>query len=188
MIEELHVVPLMPFDEAAVWATPEELKRAMQFGSERRREEYLTWRAVVRQRLGRDVGIGYDKVGAPILRGRKEHISVAHNDDRVAVLFSSERCAVDIERWDRSFERVRSKYLTEVEQQCSSDPDFLAVAWCAKEVLYKFSGQRELDILRDLHILAYDGDSLTAQLKDGEPVELSVLRDEEYLVVYLTAD
>ena len=188
MTEELYVVPLMPFDEAAVWATPEELRQAMSFGSEQRREEYLTWRAVVRQRLGRDVKIGYNKVGAPILPGRSEQISVAHNDDAVAVLFASSRCAVDIERWDRPFDRLKKKYLTPEEEQLSSDERFPAIAWCAKEVLYKFAGHREIDIHRDLRILSYEGDTVTAQLKNGEPVELSVIRDEEYLVVYLLAD
>jgi phosphopantetheinyl transferase len=169
----------MPFDEAAGWATPEELRQAISFGSEQRREEYLTWRAVVRQRLGRDVKIAYNKVGAPILPGRSEHISVAHNDDAVAVLFASAPCAVDIEQADRDFRRVAERYLSHSEYEIARQYDLFAEMWCAKEALYKYHKKGSVDLVEDLAIVEYQTDSntLVATILGGEPINVAIRRE-----------
>ena len=52
MIPRLLVEPPMGADEAARWTTPEERAEAAAFGSERRRAEFLGWRAIVRRELG----------------------------------------------------------------------------------------------------------------------------------------
>ena len=131
-----------PEGEAAAWATAEERAAAAAFGSERRRREYLTWRALVRRELGRDVHIAYDAVGAPVLENRPEHLSVSHCDGRVAVCLSLRRCAVDIEPVTRNFGRVLSRYMTPEEQALADDPLLPAAVWCAKETLYKYAGRR----------------------------------------------
>ena len=59
MIRKLLVEPPMTAGEAARWTTPEERTEAAAFGSERRRAEFLGWRAIVRRELGADVRIGY---------------------------------------------------------------------------------------------------------------------------------
>lgn len=69
MIRKLLVEPPMTAEEAVRWTTPEERAEAAAFGSERRRTEFLGWRALVRRELGTDVQIGYDAVGAPVLTG-----------------------------------------------------------------------------------------------------------------------
>lgn len=180
----LLVERLLTVEEAAGWTTGEEQRQAASFGSVRRCREYLSWRAVVRRALGREVEIAYNAVGAPVLVGRAEHISVSHGADRVAVVIADHPVGVDIERTDRRFERVRSRYLTPVEEQLSSEPLFLCAVWCAKEALYKLAGDRTCSLRDDLHLLSYTADRLTAQIKNGEPITLSVIRHEEYLVVY----
>lgn len=177
------VEPLMTVEEAAAWTTDEEQREAAAFASVRRSREYLTWRAVVRRRLGREVQIAYNAVGAPCLVGRSEYLSVSHGADRVAVVLADCPVGVDIERPDRRFDRVRSRYLTADEEALSADPLFPAVAWCAKEALYKLAGERRLSLRDDLRLLTYEEDRLTAQLKNGECVALSVIRDEAYLLV-----
>ena len=88
MIPRLLVEPPMGADEAARWTTPEERAEAAAFGSERRRAEFLGWRAIVRRELGMQVRIGYDAAGAPVLTGSDCCISVAHCADRIAVCIS----------------------------------------------------------------------------------------------------
>ena len=61
----LYIRPLMEESEAAAWATSEELCQAATFPLEQRRREFLTWRAVVREVLGREVRIAYNELGAP---------------------------------------------------------------------------------------------------------------------------
>lgn len=177
------VTPLMTVEEAALWCTAEEQRQAASFGSVRRRREYLSWRAVVRRALGREVEITYNAVGAPVLVGREEHISVSHGADRVAVLIADRPCAVDLEGWERPFEQVKSRYLTVEEEALSNDPRFLAVAWCAKESLYKLAGERELSLRDDLRLCTYEGDRLTGQIKGGAPISLRVEQRPDYLLV-----
>ena len=150
-MRRLFVEEPLPFGEATSWATPEECAAAARFAPARARE-YLAWRAIVRREVGRDARIGYNAVGAPVLENYPYLLTVSHGAGRVAVGISERRCAVDIERLDRNFLRILSRYLTPDEQRLSAHPHFPAVAWCAKEVLYKYAGRREADLLRDLRI------------------------------------
>ena len=84
MIPALWTSPPLTAEESARWTTSEERAAAAGFVSERRRAEFLTWRAVVRRELGDDVGIAYDALGAPVLTNRAVHISVAHCAGRIA--------------------------------------------------------------------------------------------------------
>lgn len=137
MIPALWTSPPLTAEESARWTTSEERAAAAGFVSERRRAEFLTWRAVVRRELGDDVGIAYDALGAPVLTNRAVHISVAHCAGRIAVCASPERCAVDIEPATRDFRRAASRYLTPEEEALSDDPLLPGIVWCAKETLYK---------------------------------------------------
>lgn len=176
-----------PEGEAAAWATAEERAAAAAFGSERRRREYLTWRALVRRELGRDVHIAYDAVGAPVLENRPEHLSVSHCDGRVAVCLSLRRCAVDIEPVTRNFGRVLSRYMTPEEQALADDPLLPVAVWCAKETLYKYAGRRELDLLRDLRITEADlaAGCLAGRIAGGAPVAMRLLCRDGYLAIFI---
>ena len=183
----LIIEALWPEGEAAAWATAEERAAAAAFGSERRRREYLTWRALVRRELGRDVHIAYDAVGAPVLENRPEYLSVSHCDGRVAVCLSLRRCAVDIEPVTRNFGRVLSRYMTPEEQALADDPLLPAAVWCAKEALYKYAGRRELDLLRDLRITEADlaAGCLAGRIAGGAPVAMRLLCRDGYLATFI---
>ena len=151
MIKRLCVEAPLPFGEAAGWATAEELAAARTFAPARA-QEYLAWRAVVRRTIGRDACIGYNAAGAPVVTNYPFRIAVSHCPGGLAVGISGERCALDIERIDRRFDRILPRYLTPAEQALSDDPLFPAIAWCAKETLYKYAGRTGCDLLRDLRI------------------------------------
>lgn len=176
-----------PMEHAEAFATPEELASAASFGSERRRCEYLAWRAVVRRELGSDARIAYDDCGAPRIVDHPLHIGVAHCSGYVAVCISEARCAVDIELLSRDFSRAMGRYITAEEQALSSDSRWPGVVWCAKETLYKYSGRRGLDFLCDLQICSADlaKGELTGRIENGEPVGLSVRCTEEYIAVFI---
>lgn len=180
---QLLVRSLMTEAEAAPWATEQELSEAASFGSMQRRREYLTWRAVLRQQLGADLKIAYNEVGAPILPDREEYISVSHTRDRVVVMLSDKRVGVDIERLDRRFGRILSKYLTPREQALSSDNRFHAAAWCAKEAIYKWAGIEGLSF-EEVEIVHYEADRLMARIRGSEAVELRIEQpDDEHILV-----
>jgi phosphopantetheinyl transferase len=101
-------------------------------GLSRRVAERAAWRAIVRQRLGLpdDTAIGYNKNGAPVLSERLGFISVSHTRGWVAVVWSPEPCAIDIELKTRTLsEPAAQRYsITSIED------------WCALEARYKFTG------------------------------------------------
>lgn len=154
----LCVEPLWPEDRAAEAVTDADRMLSGRFASPHRRREFLTWRAVLYRELGRPAAVAYDAVGAPQLPGGEGFVGVSHGREQVALRWSAQgRCAVDIESADRHFERVVPRYLTPGERALGGlFADWLCVAWCAKECLYKLAGERRLDLLRDLHLTAFE--------------------------------
>ncbi len=213
-MKRLIVEPPLAFEKAAEWATDDELTTARGFAPARGRE-YLAWRAIVRREIGRDAAIVYNSAGVPILTNYPLHLSVSHcrrevadcgepagdsgqadDSGRVAVVLSDAPCAVDIECAARNFQRALPRYLSPSEQQLSAHPHFPAIAWCAKETLFKYAASttgRALDLLRDLHIERVqfpDSDStpcgtLVASIQNGEPVVLHFYEKEGFAVVFL---
>ncbi len=211
-MKRLIVEPPLAFEEAAEWATDDELTTARGFAPARGRE-YLAWRAIVRREIGRDAAIAYNSAGAPILTNYPLHLSVSHCRGRVAdcgesadgsgrvdgsghvaVVLSDAPCAVDIECVARDFQRALPRYLSPAEQQLSAHPHFPAIAWCAKETLFKYAASttgQSLDLLRDLHIDKVqfpDNTScgtLIAHMLNGKPVVLHFYEDKGFAVVFL---
>ena len=172
--------------EAAPWVTGEELATAAGFGSAVRRAEFLTWRAAVRRELGHDVRIAYDANGAPCLPGRAERISVSHCPGRVAVVLSEGPCAVDIESETRNFGRVIARYMTPCERRLSESALWPAVAWCAKEALYKYARRPGLDLLHDLRVETVDfaAGTVVGRIGGGEAIRLTLHRADGFITVY----
>lgn len=190
----LYIEPPQTEEETSFWTTDEEVAQAAAFRSERRRREFLTWRAIVRRELGRHTRITYDELGAPSLPDGEAYVAVSHCSGRVAVCLSPNRCAVDIERADRDFSRAAERFLTPDEAALSSDPRWPGLVWCAKETLYKYAGQRNLNLLRDLRI-EHVGSNPDVPLNEWtiegrigheeEPILLSAGCIEDFLVVYI---
>ncbi len=100
-------------------------------GLSRRAMERTAWRAIVRERLGRDTAIAYNENGAPVLSPDCGYIGVSHTRGWVAVIWSPEPCAIDIELRDRKLSSaVTTRY-----------PSIKSIEdWCAFEAEYKFAG------------------------------------------------
>lgn len=183
MTNGLFIEPLMS-EEHALQATTETERRAVALFPAERRREYLTWRAMLRREIG-PAEIVYNAVGAPVVVDRDELcIGVSHGAGRVALCISDAPCAVDIERLDRNFDRISSRYLTPDERALSTDPHFAAVVWCAKETLYKLSGEQGLDLLSDLRITAIGKGWVEGRIKKREPLKLSFHYFDDAVVVW----
>lgn len=161
-------------EEDALQAVTEADRIASASFAPRRRREYLSWRAMVYRELG-PVTIRYTASGAPFLEDRPQVcIGVSHGAGRVALTLSDRPCGVDIECYNRDFERLAPRYLTAAERSLGGDdPHFCAVAWCAKEVFYKLSGRRGLSLTDDLHLTAYGDGWIEGCVGTVEPFRLS---------------
>lgn len=99
-------------------------------GLSRRVAERTAWRAIMRQRLGEDTAIDYNKNGAPVLDQGHGYISVSHTRGWVAVIWSPTPCAIDIELKSRRLpEAAAARYSLDSMED-----------WCALEAAYKFKG------------------------------------------------
>lgn len=186
----------LSLSDAAPWVTPEELAAAAVFPPARQ-SEWLSWRAVVRRELCRELGcapaeiaIGYNVVGAPAVEiplDRRVHAAVSHCKGCVAVGLSDAPCAVDVESLDRRFGRIESRYMTAAERVLSDDPRWPAVVWCAKETLYKYAGRRELNLLSDLLVEPADfaAGRLVGRIRGGEALPLHFLFFAGRVIVFL---
>jgi 4'-phosphopantetheinyl transferase EntD len=174
----------------------EDMAYIASLASPRRRAESAAWRAVVRERLGKDVSIKYNEAGAPIVDGNTKqcHIGVTHTAGFAAVIFSDSRCAIDMESRERDFDRVASRFISPEEAALpkSNHPLFKCALWCAKETLYKSSNRRELDLLEDIKITSTDlpaGKLMGAILSSTgiwQAYNLNMrLYKEKYIIVYI---
>ena len=175
---QVAVVPIGNLAELEHNATAEELQSVEGITALSSRVVRLAWRALLREMLSPTTAeVSYLPSGKPQIRNSQyQHISVSHSRDYVAVALSQDPCGVDVERIDRNFEHVKSRYMTVAESQLSADRRWAAVVWCAKEALYKYAGREGLDFLRDIVILSVQQQgkswSLVAEMLGTENVEL----------------
>lgn len=167
--------------------TAADVASAVRFQNERRRGEHLAWRRVVRRELGRNVTIEYNEVGAPTVDIPNVHISVAHGGGMVAVAIADERVGVDIESKERNFERAKERYMSPEELALSDDELWPAMAWTAKEAMYKLYGHKGVDLRDDLQLLSFDATTrhIVGEL-DGQAralVDISITEDNMVVAV-----
>ncbi len=144
-------------DDSLYHVTARELELADGFGSPKRRAEFLSWRTLLHRQLGKEVEVGYDEVGAPQLLNHPGNIGVSHCEEYVALIYSSRGAvAIDIETLQRNYERVVERYLSARERELSADEDWLAIAWSAKETLYKIANRRPINLLEDIKLLGVE--------------------------------
>ncbi len=127
--------------------------------TEKRRQEWLATRLLLRTLFDKDTPVAYHPNGAPYLPDEARYISISHTDGYVAVLLQSSPFAgIDIERTTDRVLRVRHKFMSH-EEAAALDPahdrEHLLLHWCAKETLFKMIGQEEVDFRRHLHIMPF---------------------------------
>lgn len=168
-------------------AAAEDLAFIAQFGSASRRSEVLAWRTIVRRELGSEVTISHDEYGAPKVDTPDTFISVSHSRDRVAVLFSDDVCAVDIESTERDFRKVASRYLSVEEQALAEQNDLYAEMWSAKEALYKYHVKGGVDFVKDVVVADYDQvrGALRCTIFGGEIIEVKVWREDNLVIAVI---
>ena len=165
--------------------TPDDLRAIEHYRSAKRRSEALAWRALVRRYMPR-IRLSYNALGAPV--ADEGFISVSHTGLFAAVLMAGAPCGVDIESLDRNFSRIAARYISPAEAALaeSSDELFPAVVWCAKEVMYKMSGQDGLDLLEDLKVttLNISAGLATGEIKGTQKVDINFFTVERCLTAF----
>ncbi|MCL1850783.1 MAG: 4'-phosphopantetheinyl transferase superfamily protein [Bacteroidetes bacterium] len=124
---------------------------------QRVRLQKLACRAALAELLGNpEIGITYSENGQPLLK--KHHISFAHTKTTVAVALSNIPTGIDIEELSPRILPLYSRFMSGEEiADCNlNNLQELYYYWCAKEAMYKWFAEKNLDFTEDLKVYKND--------------------------------
>ena len=129
------------------------------FSAEKRKQEWLAVRVLLKEILGEEKEIAYHPSGKPFLKDNSMHISFSHTHGYVAVaLHPSAEVGVDIEQYGHRIQRVASRFIREDEKVSIASGDEiygLLLHWSAKETMFKLMDDQAVDFIDHLHILPF---------------------------------
>lgn len=123
--------------------------------SEKRRQEHLACRVLLKELLGEEALVNYHSNGAPFLPHIPLCISISHTKDYVAVILDEQPTGIDIEYHSNRILKIRSRFMSPDEEagiEPAHEVEHLLVHWCAKETLFKVMGQENVDFREHLHV------------------------------------
>ena len=144
-------------------------KETNKIQSDKRKQEWLAVRLLLKSLSGHETNIGYRDNGAPFLPDSPYHISISHTKGYAAILLSNnQNPGIDIEYRSERAWKLRKKFLSDKEADaffsheygnnlgCIPDhADLATLCWCAKETAFKALQQAEVDFIEHLHILPF---------------------------------
>ncbi|MDR1499945.1 MAG: 4'-phosphopantetheinyl transferase superfamily protein [Tannerellaceae bacterium] len=131
--------------------------------AERRRQEWLAVRVLLKELIGEETLIAYHTDGAPYLPEKNLHISISHTNGYAAVIVSEQFAAgIDIEHLNDRIHRVRKRFMHPKEDSMidtEHETEHLLVCWCAKETLIKLIRHDGTDLREHLRLspFKYEG-------------------------------
>jgi phosphopantetheinyl transferase len=124
--------------------------------TERRQQERLAVRVLLKELLGEETPIAYRANGAPFLPEKKLYLSITHTQGYAAVMLDEQHpVGIDMEYRSKRILKLRSRFMNPEEERMIQEEqaaEHLLVCWCAKETLFKLMGQREVDFRSHLHL------------------------------------
>lgn len=157
--------------------------------SVRRRQEYLSVRALLLDALGHECDVFHDEMGKPSLSEEHLRISISHTKGYAAILLSPMReVGLDIEQFSDKIFHVRDKFLRAEEKQIidSTDRTQLLLCWSAKEAVYKLYEGLRPEYWEQITVKALDMDQcvMLAEVEDRPPVSLRFRVFPDFVMVH----
>lgn len=155
------------------------------YRSEARKRERLAVYALLYAMTGDEaMVIRHNEDGKPMVDGF--HISVSHTRGYAALILSEHaEVAVDIEWRSDRVEKVVHKFVREDEDKSSLD--MLLVNWSAKETVYKFFSEQDLQYF-DMRLQPFDistaGQIVVENLKGRQAADVHYRLTEDYVLTY----
>ena len=129
------------------------------FSAEKRKQEWLAVRVLLKEMLGEEKSIAYLPSGKPYLEDGSMHVSFSHTHGYVAVaLHPSAEVGVDIEQYGTRVRRVASRFIREDEKVSIALGDEivgLLLHWSAKETMFKLMDDQGVDFIEHLRIFPF---------------------------------
>ena len=129
------------------------------FSAEKRKQEWLAVRVLLKEILSEEKRIAYLPSGKPYLEDGSMHVSFSHTHGYVAVaLHPSAEVGVDIEQYGTRVQRVASRFIREDEKVSIASGDEivgLLLHWSAKETMFKLMDDQGVDFIDHLRVLPF---------------------------------
>jgi 4'-phosphopantetheinyl transferase len=146
---------------------------------------YLGW-TIAKEIEGQCAGVWSDDHNKPHIKDSTLQISISHAKPFVTVLVHKKHpCGADIEEKKEKLLRLGPKFLTQDElNQAKGDLSSLAIAWGAKEAVYKLYGRKKLIFKENIFLYGLDtikkSGELTTILKIGKNNSAIMLKYEQF--------
>ena len=156
------------------------------FSSDKRKQEWLAVRVLLKELCGEEKKIAYLPSGKPYLEDGSMHVSFSHTHGYVAVaLHPSVEVGIDIEQYGTRVQRVSSRFIREDERvsvEAGDEVYALLLHWSAKETMFKLMEDEAVDFIKHLRILPFEPQ------KSGtfEAYEKRSGQDRKFLIHYDT--
>jgi phosphopantetheinyl transferase len=113
-----------------------------------------------------DFLLGYTVHNKPYLEGRREHISISHSHDKLAIIVNEkENTGIDIELVRDKVLNIREKFLSPNELAfAANDVEKLITLWACKEAMYKVHGNKELEFASDLLVEPFSSSEIRGHI------------------------
>lgn len=163
------------------------LPSLQQFVSDKRKQEWLSARILLKELTGKELRIDYRPNGAPFLPGHPMQISISHTKGYAAVILSGQgSVAIDIEQYASRVLKLHQRFLSMKEYESLSpvQPTHSLLYWSAKETLFKLIGQQEVDFKKHLFIHPFQCVQNEGTL---HAIEYKTSERKSYLIHYLVA-
>lgn len=142
---------------ASVNLTPEEIITYHSFRVEKRRREWLASRRLIQQYTDIHSPVQYHPSGRPFINGCQ--LSISHtNGLAVVAIHPTHPVTVDVETITPRVAKVASRFINPNEAKMIDPTNQLTwqtLIWCAKEALFKYWDETEIDFKEHLHVLPF---------------------------------
>ena len=158
----------------------------MRFKAEKRQQEWLAVRVLLKELLGEEKRIVYLPSGKPCLEDGSACISFSHTSGYVAVaIHPSAEVGVDIEQYGTRVQRLASRFVRDDEQVSVASGDeiyALLLHWSAKETMFKLMEEEAVDFLEHMRIFPFT----LQESGQMEAQEFRSPKEQKFLIHYDT--
>lgn len=164
----------------------QEKKKYAEMTSKKRRQEWLTYRVLLSNVLGKEFILEYQSNGKPYLLQPKKNISISHSKEYVAIAIAEKSIGIDIEKIDKRILKLKEKILNsrEANRFVAADERVLHIIWGIKESVYKQQDE-EINYLEDIEVKKIDENTAEVQVKNHlQKVEFFEIDNNMIVVSY----
>ena len=122
--------------------------------NEKRKQEFLASRIVLKKIFNEELELKHHKSGKPFIKEAK-HLSISHSSNFLALAYGDENIGIDIEKPQNRMVKLMPKILSEIEfMEFKKEPsiDLACKLWGAKEAILKYVGDKNLNYKEDIKV------------------------------------